>query len=174
MRLKCFAFALALFANNGALAQGKQADNKKQNCSKPPSATCNIKGNISRNGRIYFTPDDPMYPRVKINCKERWFCSPKEAEAAGWRRPGNWRPGKSSHNDRRDCELPNGIPDPTCDIKGNRTKIYHVRGSRFYAETVIDTAAGERWFCSEGQARDAGWRPPRNAGQRQDCDLLVN
>jgi hypothetical protein len=27
----------------------------------------------------------------------------------------------------------------------------------FYAATKIDTSAGERWFCSEGQVRAAGW-----------------
>jgi uncharacterized protein YpmB len=55
---------------------------------------------------------------------------------------------------------------PKCDhpsIKGNisyRTgvKIYHTPGDRDYDKTVIDTSAGERWFCSEGDAQAAGWR----------------
>jgi micrococcal nuclease len=50
-----------------------------------------------------------------------------------------------------------------CIIKGNisfRTgeKIYHVPGGEYYDETVIDTAAGERWFCTEAEAVAAGWR----------------
>jgi hypothetical protein len=53
-----------------------------------------------------------------------------------------------------------------CDIKGNINskgeRIYHVPGSRYYAATVIDTTRGERWFCSEGGARAAGWRPPKH------------
>ena len=51
-----------------------------------------------------------------------------------------------------------------CDIKGNINskgeRIYHVPGGRFYADTVIDPARGERWFCSEAEAQAAGWRPP--------------
>ena len=50
--------------------------------------TCLIKGNISRNGRIYHVPGGRYYSRAKINQSqgERWFCSEAEARAAGWRR----------------------------------------------------------------------------------------
>ena len=52
---------------------------------------CKIKGNISASGnKIYHTPwGSPSYARTKISVKygERWFCSEKEAEAAGWRAP---------------------------------------------------------------------------------------
>ena len=55
--------------------------------SAPPG--CPIKGNISRNGRIYHAPWSPWYDRTRINRKkgERWFCSEGEAIAAGWRAP---------------------------------------------------------------------------------------
>jgi micrococcal nuclease len=47
-------------------------------------------------------------------------------------------------------------------IKGNISsegeRIYHVPGGQFYAVTKISTAKGERWFCTEAQARAAGWR----------------
>lgn len=57
-------------------------------------------------------------------------------------------------------------PDPAvtedCVIKGNIAsdgeKIYHVPGQRHYDDTVISPEKGERWFCSEEEARDAGWR----------------
>src|SRR5436305_1305665 len=54
-------------------------------------------------------------------------------------------------------------PRPGCAIKGNlsqRTgeRIYHLPGQRYYAVTIIDPAAGERWFCTEGEARANGWR----------------
>jgi endonuclease YncB( thermonuclease family) len=52
-----------------------------------------------------------------------------------------------------------------CLIKGNISKsgrIYHVPGSRWYSRTRIDRSRGERWFCSEAEARAAGWRAPRN------------
>lgn len=49
---------------------------------------CRIKGNISRNGKIYHMPGQSYYSRTKINESkgERWFCSEAEAKAAGWRR----------------------------------------------------------------------------------------
>lgn len=53
-----------------------------------------------------------------------------------------------------------------CNIKGNVSmddgdRIYHVPGQRYYAETVINARHGERWFCSEAEARAAGWRKSR-------------
>jgi endonuclease YncB( thermonuclease family) len=56
-------------------------------------------------------------------------------------------------------------PPNGCAIKGNIGKdgerIYHVPGSDAYSNTRIDTEKGERWFCSEDEARRAGWRAPR-------------
>jgi hypothetical protein len=49
-----------------------------------------------------------------------------------------------------------------CLIKGNISstgeRIYHVPGGLYYNATVIDTAKGERWFCTEAEAVAAGWR----------------
>lgn len=49
-----------------------------------------------------------------------------------------------------------------CKVKGNISssgeKIYHVPGQRYYDKTVIDEPKGERWFCSEVEAQEAGWR----------------
>ena len=56
-------------------------------------------------------------------------------------------------------------PDPECPIKGNVNRdgirIYHAPWSRSYERTTINTARGERWFCTEAEALDAGWRAPR-------------
>ncbi len=52
---------------------------------------------------------------------------------------------------------PNG-----CAIKGNVTahgQIYHMPWSPWYGKVRIDAAKGERWFCSEAEAKEAGWRP---------------
>jgi endonuclease YncB( thermonuclease family) len=48
---------------------------------------CAIKGNISRQGRIYHMPWSPWYHVVKIDEArgEKWFCTEAEALAAGWR-----------------------------------------------------------------------------------------
>jgi hypothetical protein len=52
-----------------------------------------------------------------------------------------------------------------CNIKGNVStrgeKIYHVPGQKYYNETRISASHGERWFCSEEEARAAGWRRSR-------------
>lgn len=54
----------------------------------------------------------------------------------------------------------------SCNIKGNVSidtgeRIYHVPGQRYYSETRIDPRFGERYFCSEAEARNAGWRKSR-------------
>ena len=51
-------------------------------------------------------------------------------------------------------------------IKGNISsgdeKIYHVPGQQSYAETQINEARGERWFCAEADAVAAGWRKSKS------------
>jgi len=63
---------------------------------------------------------------------------------------------------------PSVLPAPKarkgCLIKGNISdsgKIYHMPGSSHYDETKIDERNGERWFCTEQEARAAGWRAAR-------------
>ena len=53
----------------------------------PPDPACPIKGNISGNGHIYHPPGGRFYARTSIDEDrgERWFCTPAEAIAAGWR-----------------------------------------------------------------------------------------
>lgn len=52
-----------------------------------------------------------------------------------------------------------------CRIKGNISakgeRIYHVPGQEHYSKTQISKSKGERWFCSEAEARSAGWRRSR-------------
>jgi hypothetical protein len=52
-----------------------------------------------------------------------------------------------------------------CVIKGNVNtqgeRIYHMPGQKYYDETRISASHGERWFCSEEEARSAGWRRSR-------------
>jgi endonuclease YncB( thermonuclease family) len=51
-----------------------------------------------------------------------------------------------------------------CAIKGNISasgQIYHRPGQRDYDSVRIDERKGERWFCSEDDARAAGWRAAR-------------
>jgi hypothetical protein len=54
-----------------------------------------------------------------------------------------------------------------CKIKGNisisnRKKIYHLPNQKDYENTKIRPEYGERWFCSEQEAINAGWvKAPR-------------
>ncbi|MEK7149539.1 MAG: hypothetical protein AAB757_00975 [Patescibacteria group bacterium] len=55
----------------------------------------------------------------------------------------------------------NSALNTDCLIKGNISsggKIYHMPGGQFYDRTVINTSKGEKWFCSEVEAKTAGWR----------------
>lgn len=54
-----------------------------------PSPDCLIKGNTNRHGeRIYHMPDQQFYAKIAmdVGAGRRWFCTPEEAEAAGFRR----------------------------------------------------------------------------------------
>ncbi len=66
---------------------------------------------------------------------------------------------------REDLAAKARAPQSGCVIKGNRSgsdkRIYHMPGQADYDATVITEAKGERWFCSEAEARAAGWRRAR-------------
>ena len=76
--------------------------------------------------------------------------------------PWEWRKGKRLGGTRTTARQESG---GRCSIKGNisksGTRIYHVPGGRYYDRTRINTSRGERWFCTENEARAAGWRRSR-------------
>lgn len=56
-------------------------------------------------------------------------------------------------------------PPDECPIKGNLSengRIYHTPQNRDYGRTRINVSAGERYFCTEDAALEAGWRPAQN------------
>ncbi|MFH0749652.1 MAG: thermonuclease family protein [Candidatus Gottesmanbacteria bacterium] len=61
------------------------------------------------------------------------------------------------------CKKINPIPkDPACAIKGNidnstGTHFYHFPSCRHYNQIVLDEDIGEQFFCSEQEAKDAGF-----------------
>lgn len=73
--------------------------------------------------------------------------------SAEWQEPEAYR-----HEGRAQA-----VPDAACAIKGNvgagGKRIYHLPGQADYAATRIDPKKGEGWFCSEAEARAAGFRP---------------
>ena len=94
----------------------------------------------------------------------------KSARRGIWRGefvpPWDWRRGERLAP--RDRQPPRAAGDARggCTIKGNIShnsgrRIYHMPGDRDYARTRIDPSRGERWFCSESEARAAGWRRAR-------------
>ena len=58
------------------------------------------------------------------------------------------------------------VSNNSCTVKGNisssKEKIFHVPGCQSYSKTVIDESEGEKWFCSESEAVQAGWRKALN------------
>lgn len=60
-------------------------------------------------------------------------------------------------------EVAEQVAPEGCPIKGNISKhgrIYHAPWSPWYSRTKVSVQKGERWFCSEGEALEAGWRAP--------------
>jgi endonuclease YncB( thermonuclease family) len=74
--------------------------------------------------------------------------------------PWAWRAAR-----RHEAPPPAAAPPRGCRIKGNigqrNRRIYHLPGDPDYDDTRIDPRRGERWFCSEAEARAAGWRRAR-------------
>lgn len=98
----------------------------------------------------------------------------KQAKAGIWSgtfiMPWDWRAQQAGQSS---AEQPTGQPtvikhgtsQDACLIKGNISskgeRIYHVPGGKWYDATKISESKGERWFCSEAEARAAGWRPSK-------------
>ena len=78
---------------------------------------------------------------------------------------GSFTPPWEWRRQQPPAPAPQSAPSTDCQIKGNISRdgdrIYHQPGMRSYANTRINEADGERWFCSEEEARAAGWRAPR-------------
>ena len=68
-------------------------------------------------------------------------------------RPWNWRKGIRL--------VPDDKQLGACLIKGNidrqGARIYHLPRGLYYARTKIDPGKGEKWFCTEAEARASGW-----------------
>ncbi|WP_460272155.1 thermonuclease family protein [Celeribacter sp. ULVN23_4] len=81
---------------------------------------------------------------------------------------GLWRSGSQNPADyraeKKAEQAAHALPDTPpgdCVIKGNISKsgkLYHLPGGRWYDDTRINEGQGERWFCTEPEAREAGWR----------------
>lgn len=91
-----------------------------------------------------------------------YVAAEKEASIANI---GIWAGTLQNPEEYRASRRAGSAPAPTeCTIKGNISKsgrIYHMPGQKYYDQTGINAARGERWFCSEAEAVAAGWRRSR-------------
>jgi len=121
-------------------------------------ATCTVRGvdlgeTLLRNGVVLTYSGETLrdYPEFE-----------KEAELLG-RGLWAWRhddPAAFRANQRAPAAPASPSPEG-CVIKGNISnsgRIYHLPGQEHYGVTRISPSRGERWFCSEAEARSAGWR----------------
>lgn len=88
--------------------------------------------------------------------------------AARAERLGIWSGGMQTPENWRQSQAAADPAPPTagdCAIKGNvgsgGRRIYHMPGQADYAATRINTAKGEAYFCTEFDARAAGFRPAK-------------
>lgn len=82
---------------------------------------------------------------------------------------GLWAPDACTDDSNASGEKFPTVPSPTgaCLVKGNISftsgdKIYHVPGCPYYDQTSINVGKGEKYFCTEQEAADAGWRKAQN------------
>ncbi len=65
------------------------------------------------------------------------------------------------------CYQTENKENPQCNIKGNfnkktGTKIYHLPDCNEYKTTVVELDVGDQWFCTEKQAKEAGFIKAQN------------
>jgi endonuclease YncB( thermonuclease family) len=100
--------------------------------------------------------------RAYLRYSDRYAGIEKEAAVTGRGIFGSDMAAPEAH--RAQGRTDTAAPQGGCVIKGNISdngRIYHLPGQEHYDRTRIDTARGERWFCSEADAQTAGWRRAR-------------
>ena len=102
---------------------------------------------------------DPLYEAASAQVYAATAEAARRASLGIWSSefvpPAEWRRGR---------RLPVEDPSTACVVKG----IVDVTGARLYygpldpgyATLDVSEAAGDRWFCSDDEARAAGWRRP--------------
>ena len=121
-------------------------------------AVCRVRGQdmgraIVRNGMaVAFR----KYSKSYIRDEERAKRAGLGLHAGTFQRPTAFRAAR---------QVVGSEPSGKCRIKGNisakGTRIFHVPGQKYYDKTTIRADKGERWFCTEADARQAGWRKAR-------------
>ncbi|OJU08245.1 MAG: hypothetical protein BGN86_01065 [Caulobacterales bacterium 68-7] len=100
-----------------------------------------------------------QFSRGTYSAAERDARAAKRGLWAGpFEMPSAWR-----KDERAETRSTPAGPPGACVLKGNINakgrRIFHAPGQQDYAATAIDTARGERWFCTAAEALAAGWTP---------------
>lgn len=93
-------------------------------------------------------------------CEQDPYCSGR-----GDYDTNQYAPSLSTGNSSK-CPYGCSIPPAGCNIKANISfetgeKIFHVPGQKYYLQTKINPDYGERWFCTQQEAINNGWRKSR-------------
>ncbi|MDN3625581.1 thermonuclease family protein [Methylobacterium isbiliense] len=127
-----------------------------------------------------------QYSAAYVGQEEAARAAKRGIWAGAFTPPWDWRRGQRESGSAPAATAPTARPSAPgasgapatagaeCQIKGNISrsgeKIYHVPGSRDYERTVISTSSGERMFCTEDEAKAAGWRAPGGEAHRGALD----
>ncbi|MFC4352256.1 thermonuclease family protein [Fodinicurvata halophila] len=106
-----------------------------------------------------------QYSEAYVNHEERAQEAERNIWASDFVMPWDWRRGDRVGGQEAATRSEAPSQSRNCNIKGNinrdGVKIYHMPSDDYYGRTRISPSRGERWFCSEEEARDAGWRRAR-------------
>ena len=101
------------------------------------------------------------YARAFVKYSQAYVAGEASAKTAG---AGIWQGESEAPWDFRHTrwQMAGATAPAGCAIKGNVSRngqIYHLPWMPWYDKVKVDEHRGERWFCSEDEARAAGWRP---------------
>lgn len=120
------------------------------------SGTNDVAGALVRGGHVF--AENGMMARYRSE-----QTAAREAKAGLWsghgepERPANWR---TRVWDEAKARAPKGCPiKGKVAGRGEGSKTYHLPWSPTYDRIRVISARGERWFCSEDEARGAGFTP---------------
>jgi endonuclease YncB( thermonuclease family) len=110
------------------------------------------------------------WPRYSNGAFAALEASARQARRGIWQgefqKPWDWRAAQRDQTTPSEATQSPSLAivgqSAACNIKGNISRkgerIYHIPGQKYYDRTKISEPKGERWFCSESEARAAGWR----------------
>lgn len=129
------------------------------NCSRADGAS--VQDWLVKNGHAL---DWPRYSHGAFSGQEKAARASRRGVWQGdFQKPWEWRAAQREQTaPAASSPAVSLVGQSDCNIKGNISakgeRIYHAPGQKYYSRTKISVGKGERWFCSEAEARQAGWR----------------